>query len=332
MYLDSDKYRHDIPHGPAINRTSTHAVQQLGRVRAVVLLAGSVRATSLRKATDRFVMDLPIDAQKTVLDSWHDQLDDLAFELGLDHLPARVMIDRCSSTSKHTDRPGPTRVQIQQDPLAFRGTGGLVSDIAKEYGDDDYLILANAAQVLLTPLPRLVEAMAEKHADVTLLCDKDHRPSGITLIRCGAMRGIAKVGFVDLNEQALPAIAQKHTVKVCRYQPPASIPIRSCRNYLDAVRTYHKRTNNRCQLTDAAPDEDWSATFGIVEPGAHVDPSAVVHDSVVLAGGQVEADAVLVRSVVGPQGRVSRGKSAVECIAAAHQQNRPPGRELPWVS
>ncbi len=332
MYLDSDKHNHNIPHGPAISRASTNAVQQLGQVRAVVLLAGSVRANSLRKATDRFVMDLPIDAQKTILDCWHDQLDDLAFELGLDHLPARVMIDRSSNSPKHTDRPGPTRVQIEQDPLAFRGTGGLVSDIAKEYGDDDYLILANAAQILLTPLPRLVEAMAQKHADVSLLCDKDHRPSGMTLIRCGALRTIPNVGFVDLNEQALPAIAQRHNVKACRFEQPASKPIRSRRNYLDAVRTYHQRANNRCQLTDTAHDEDWSATFGIIEPGARVHPSAVIHDSVVLAGGQVEADAVLVRSVVGPQGRVSQGKSAVECIAAAHQHNSPKSRELPWQS
>lgn len=328
MFIDSDKHKRDIPRGPVINRDANSAVQALGPVRAVVLLAGSVRATNLRKATDRFVMDLPINAQKTVLDCWHEQLDDLAFELGLDHLPARVMVNR--SSNPNTDRPTQARVQIEQDPGAFRGTGGLVSDIAKEYGDDDYLILANAAQLLLTPLPRLVEAMAEKHADVTLLCDKDYRPNGMTLIRCGALRGIASVGFVDLNEQALPAIAEKHCVKACRYEQPASMPIRSRQNYLDAVRTYHKRTHNNYQLSDHTPDEDWKPTFGIIEPGAKVDPSAVIHDSVVLAGGQVQANAVLVRAIVGPRGRVAEGESAVECIAASHQQQNAQTRELPW--
>jgi hypothetical protein len=332
MYLESEKQRGGVPRGPAISRSSSHAIEQLGRVRAVVLLAGSVRASSLRKATDRFIMDLPIDAQKTVLDGWHDHLDDLAFELGLDHLPARVMIDRSSSAPRPSDRSGPTRVQIQQDPLAFRGTGGLVSDVAKEYDDDDYLIVANAAQLLLTPLPRLVEAMAEKQADVSLLCDKDQRPCGLTLIRCGAMRDVAGVGFVDLNEQALPAIARHHNVKACRYDQPASMAIRSRQSYLDAVRTYHQRTQGKCRLCDALPDEDWSATFGIVEPGASVDPSAVIHDSVVLAGGRVEANAVLVRSVVGPQGRVAKGESAVECIASSYQQEVATGSELPWLS
>lgn len=328
MYLDSDKHNRDIPKGPKINHRSNGAIQKLGPVRAVVLLAGSVRATSLRKATDRFVMDLPVTAQKTILDCWHEQLDDLAFELGLDRLPARVMIDRSSNT--HTDRPNQARVQIEQDPDEFRGTGGLVSDVAREYGDDEYLILANAAQLLLTPLPRLVEAMAEKQADVTLLCDKDYRPSGMTLIRCGALREVPEVGFVDLNEQALPAIAERHCVKACCYEHPASMAIRTRTNYLDAIRAYHKRTNKECQLSGPPNDEDWSPTFSIIEPGAKVDPTAVIHDSVVLAGGQVQANAVLVRSVVGPQGRVSAGESAVECIATSHQNNDAVGRELPW--
>lgn len=318
MYLESEKQR-GAAIGSAILQRSADVTKQLGQVRAVVLLAGSVRATNLRKGTGRFVMDLPVDPHKTVLDRWHDHLDDLAYELGLDHLPARVMIDRASEAPAPNSHSGPTRVQIQRDPLALRGTGGLVSDVAKEYDDDDYLIVANAAQVLLSPLPRLIEALAQKHADVSLLCDKDNRPSGITLIRCGVLRDVAGIGFVDLNEQALPMIARDHSVKVCRYEQPASLAIRTRQDYLDAIRTCHERANGRCRLTNGGLDEDWSATFGIVEPGAAVDPSAVVHDSVVLAGGRVEADAVLVRAIVGPHGRVGRGESAVERIATSYQ-------------
>ncbi len=323
MFLDTrNQPPTGVPQGPAIHQAPpgpNKALQQLGQVRAVVLLAGSVRATNLRKAADRFIMDLPVDAQKTVLDCWHDQLDDLALELGIQHLPARVMIDRSATAQRSSHRTGPTEVQIEQDPLAFRGTGGLVSDVARAYADDEYLIVANAAQILLTPLPRLVEAMADQQADVSLLCDKDHRPNGLMLIRCGALRDIAQVGFIDLNEQALPLIAKRHTVKACRHEQTVSMAIRTRQNYLDAVRTYHRHLNPRRRLTDALPAEDWSATFSIIEPGASVDPSAVVHDSVVLAGGRVEAGAVLVRSVVGPMGRIGGGESVVECTAASHQ-------------
>ena len=44
--------------------------------------------------------------------------------------------------------------------------------------------------------------------------------------------------------------------------------------------------------------EDWRPSFAIAEAGAEVDQTARVHDSVVLAGGVVEAGAVVVRSVV----------------------------------
>jgi len=328
MYTDVNKQRASTPSGPVL--TQRLGIELQGRVRAVILLAGSVRANSLRKATDRFVMDLPIDAQKTVLDCWHDQLDDLAFELKLDQLPARVMIDRSSSAPRASEKTGPTQILIEQDPLAFRGTGGLVSDVAKEYGDDEYLIVAHAAQLLLTPLPRLVEAMAKQQADISLLCDADSRPHGVTLIRCGALRDVPSVGFVDLNEQALPAISENHTVKVCRSPQRASMAIRTRQNYLDAVRKYHQRHHPRQRFAESMPHEDWDVTFGIIEPGAEVDPSAVVHDSVVLAGGRVQAGAVLVRSVVGPRGRVAKGESAVECIATAHTDETR-NQNLSWL-
>ncbi len=267
-------------------------------------------------------MDLPLDSQKTILDSWHDHLDDLAYELGLDHLPARVMVNQASDRPTDTSRTGPAEVQFQQDPLDFRGTGGLVSDVAKEYDDDDYLIVATANQVLFTPLPRLFEAMAAKKADVCLLSDRDSRPRGITLIRCGVLRDIASVGFVDLNEQALPEIAKHNRVKVCRYDQPAGMAIRTRQTYLDAVRIHHERMNGKCRLTGCEPDEDWSATFSIIEPGASVDPSAIVHDSVVLAGGRVEANAVLVRSIVGSRGWIGAGESVVDRIETSGGSRR----------
>ena len=44
--------------------------------------------------------------------------------------------------------------------------------------------------------------------------------------------------------------------------------------------------------------------------------------AMVLAGGRVEANAVLVRSIVGPNGRVAAGESAVECIATSYLPSR----------
>lgn len=56
--------------------------------------------------------------------------------------------------------------------------------------------------------------------------------------------------------------------------------------------------------------EDWWPTCGLVESSADVDPSARVHDSVVLRGSRVRRGAVLVRSVVCP-GAVVRNHEIV---------------------
>src|SRR5258707_11125647 len=58
--------------------------------------------------------------------------------------------------------------------------------------------------------------------------------------------------------------------------------------------------------------EDWQPAFGIVEDGAIIDPSARVHDSVVLRGGVVEPGAILVRSVVCPSAIVKRDRTIVD--------------------
>jgi hypothetical protein len=52
--------------------------------------------------------------------------------------------------------------------------------------------------------------------------------------------------------------------------------------------------------------------FSLVEGAAAIDPSARVHDSVVLGGATVEAGAVLVRSVVCGGATVRRDTTAVD--------------------
>ena len=63
--------------------------------------------------------------------------------------------------------------------------------------------------------------------------------------------------------------------------------------------------------------ENLSPAFALVEPGAEVDPTARLHDAVVLSGGAVEADAVLVRSIVCAGGVVRRERSMVDQFVTA---------------
>lgn len=285
----------------------------LNRLRSVVLLAGSVRPNPLRKAVGRFVLELPIEAQHSLLDNWHQQLAATAVHFSIERLPIRVIVDRTTPMPAATEWNGPCEFRFEQDPFEYRGTGGLLVDLARQYDDDDYLLVANAQQVLFEPLPILTASLSDADADLSMICLADGTPAGLMLVRCGCLHSVPRVGFVDLNEQALPAIARDHDVVVVRHTRQISAPIRTLSSYLDAVRQYHHLRAGQA-ATGGAFAEDWQATFGIIEPGAAVDPSAVVHDSIVLSGGQVENGALLVRAVVCPEGFVPRGKSAIDSL------------------
>lgn len=287
----------------------------LGKVRGVVLLAGSVRANQLRKAVGRFHLELPVDAERCVMDIWHEQLTQTAAYFGLSQLKVRVIVDRASPMPASNEWNGRCDIRFEQDPFDFRGTGGLLRDLSTQYGPDDYLLIANASQLLFDPLHELAEQLADLHADVALACRADGSPTGIMLVRCGALASIPELGFIDLNEQALPAIAKEHDVRVLRTPRQYGVSIRALPEYLEALRQYHQHVAGR-SVSSNPFHEDWRATFGIIEPGARVDPSAVVHDSVVLSGGKVEAGALLVRAVVCPGGTVHEGTAAVDCLVA----------------
>ena len=288
--------------------------QRLSGLRAVVLLAGSVRANQLRKATGRSALQMPVTDNRSVLDCWREQLVAMAEQLGLTNLPVRVMVDQSNHLTPGVKRYGPIQLSIENDPSEFRGTGGLLSDLAREYRDDDLILVTHASQLLFEPLAELAGAMAEVQTDVSMTCSEEGTPSGLMLIRCGCLRNINPVGFVDLNEQALPAIAKQYDVRVVRYDQPISRSLRTLSGYLATLAEYHRLHEGPYARQQGRMREDWERSFGIIERGAMVHESAIVHDSVVLAGARVEANAVLVRSVVCPNVWIARGRSEVDRV------------------
>lgn len=312
LFRITDQNTIQTGHHPALGRLG----HQLSDLRAVVLLAGSVRANQLRKATGRCALEMPVGSNRSVLDCWREQLVTMAEQLGIANLPVRVMVDQASGMTPGVTQHGPVQLSIEIDPGEFRGTGGLLSDIAREYRDDDLILVTHASQLLFEPLAELSGAMAEVDADVSMVCSADGTPSGLMLMRCGCLRDINPVGFVDLNEQALPSIARAHDVRVVRYDQPTARSLRTLSSYLETLREFHRRQTGRHDSDRPAPEE-WEKTFGIVESGARVHETAIIHDSVVLAGAVVEANAVLVRSVVCPGMVVARDQSEVDCVVGA---------------
>jgi mannose-1-phosphate guanylyltransferase len=282
----------------------------------MVLLGGSVRAGAFGSAIGRLVFQLPLDSKSTILDSWAQAAADLA-PLAEQVIPLRVMIDKAAPQPLPiTSGKG---IEIERDPFDFRGTGGVLRDLALHYEADDYLLVANAAQILCEPLSEIVSVLATMGGDVSIVSHLDGTPSGLMLVRCGALAGIPEQGFVDMKEQALPAIAKDHRVTVLHRQHPTALPVRTLADYIQALRHNHRRRAG-ISAPASAFSENWESTFFIIEEGASVDPTAKLHDSIVLRDGRAEARSVAVQSVICPGGILGRNEVKIDSLV--HPQER----------
>ena len=233
----------------------------------------------------------------------------------MEYLPVRLLVDRQAIEPRSLSTVEATRCKVERDTSEYRGTGGLLANIAVDYADDDLILVGNAAQILLEPLPMLLLALRQTGGDFSLVAHEDGTPSGLMLVTCRTLRLIPNVGFVDMKEQALPAIAQRHDVRVLRCARPTGLTVRSLSDYVTALRALHRPLDE--PLDDLTLAEHWESTFSIVEPGASVAPTARVQDSIVLAGATVEAGAVLVRSVIAGGAVVRKDRKAVDqCVTS----------------
>lgn len=292
--------------------------KQLKRLQAVVLLAGSVRATRLREAIQRSMLDLPIGDGRTLLQYWQTQTAALARVAGLKRLEVRIMVDRDAREPVASAAQEGVVLSVERDPKDFRGTAGVLKDLSKGYAADDYILVANAHQLLLQDLPRLAIKVADKDGDVTVTSHEDGSVSSLMLIRCGALEKIGETGFVDMKEQGLPLIAKQYHVEVVPLRLPSGMPVRTPMDYINALRRHHRRTAAAGEQQLNPWTEDWAPTFSIIEEGATIGAKARVHDSVVLKGARVEPGAVVVRSVVCPGAIVGRGMLVAEDLVEGH--------------
>ena len=282
-------------------------------LKAVIMLAGSVRPSPLRRSVKNSFLLLPIQKNYTIIDVWLQQIKNLAIDFSIEPLQVRVMQDQTSRMQNNFLKiDGLVQLTFEQDPIAYRGTGGLLRDLSDEYHDDDYLLVVNAAQVVLGSVTSLVKELMKIDTDIVIASTFDGTPIDLMLVRSGILKKIGKVGFVDIKEQALKNISKDHDVRVLRSNVLRALPIRTLDTYLLTIKEYYIYNDMNRDINHSF--EDWQATFSIIDRNAKVHPSAVIHDSVVLAGAIVEENAVIVRSVVAPNGRVTNSQSIVDTV------------------
>ena len=189
-----------------------------------------------------------------------------------------------------------------------------------------------------------------------MIAHQDGTPVTLMLIRCDCLSELPAVGYFDMKEQALPLIGMRHAVKVVTFDAPVCCGIRTAETYIAALRTFHRARMPHGVLQNSNPTtedteaqygvdgvssvvsvrsvvgfekvvksmtgsqslaEDWKSDFGIQEDGAIVDPTAKLHNSVVLRGATVGRHAVLVRSVACPGAVVAPGSVVVDKLVSA---------------
>ncbi|MCC7147535.1 MAG: hypothetical protein IT443_13930 [Phycisphaeraceae bacterium] len=285
------------------------------QVRQVILLAGAIRPTPLTADIGRSMLDMPITSTSRLISIWQKQLDSLADFLQQPDLSCRILVDQ-NTPLPNPPAPGRARLTVAQDPQPFRGTAGVLRDVVDGSDPSAYVLVVEATQLPIEPLPDSCANMLKIPADVVLLSHRQGIPAGLMLIRCGTLQMVPTVGFLDLKEQILPRLASEFVVRAIHLDQPVALPLRTLPDYIHALRLMAGSTPTG-NLDDNPFEESWRTAFSIVEPDAMVASSARIHDSVVLAGGTVNPHAVLVNSVVGPGGVVPAGQTIINEVVGA---------------
>lgn len=286
------------------------------RIDRLVLLAGAVRPSDLSRGTGRGALDLPITPTRTLLGEWCEQAGRVAALAGIDTLQVDVVLDPSSEAPRLPRLDGRVSLEVRRDEASYRGTGGALRDIATSMDSDGVILVANAGQILMHELDDLTMRLAGVNADVALVAHDDGTPSGVMLLTTRALADVNAVGFVDFKEQVLPTLRQTFDIRAVRFARATGRPVRTLESYIAALREHHDAVVSGGKGVDPFT-ERWAPTFSLPETGAEVDPSARLHDSVVLAGARVESGAVVVRSVVGSKGVVGRGQIVVDEVVSS---------------
>lgn len=280
-------------------------------VRSFIVLCGAVRRTPLARSIGRSLVDLPLPDGTTLADRHLSGAGSFAARRGTGSIDVRLLVDANSEPPREHAETEWVRCVVERDANPIRGVAGILSDATRGCEPDDFVVVVNGAQLFRTPLDELVGAMVRKESDVTMVASADGTPVGVWLIRCGVLRMVREVGYVDLKEQALPDWLGRWKVSVVETQRAYAVRTRTVQEYLGAVLMQASGGHTGSSVDEDPYREDWERSFAVIEPGAEVDEGATVHDSVVLGGGKVGRGAVVVRSVVCPGGSVAAGSRCV---------------------
>lgn len=328
---------------PSVQNPTTQPSEAVAtRTLAAVILAGRLRQAPLQESLNLHLLCLPIGRGGTLLEAW------LAILRAVPELrEIRVVVNTVEDAAAvravvPREFRGPTArpsIEVMAEPRSWRGAGGIVRDVTEGLPDDAVVLVCEGTRLPPQSIEPLLAAMSATGDDApagTVGVTGDDAPAGVYAFRRKALNLAPRVGYYDLKEQFLPAMAEENLQVVIARLGDETYRLRDLDSYLTAVRSSLERGQTPAAghtlmsgdrpsalRVSARASVSGSAVldgFCIIEPGAVIEDGAVVHDSVVLWGATVGGGAVVSRSVIGPLASVDPRTRVIRTITA--RENR----------
>ena len=273
----------------------------------LIMLAGSIRESPLRRDLKEPVFALPIAPGISLLDAWLRVIEQLPGELRLrivvnNATDARRARQQLRTTVNAVDR---TRLSIEviEESASWRGSAGIIMDVTDDVAADEPIFALEVGCLPpkdLLPVLETLDGPSDDQLMLVIAADPDATPSGVSAMKKAALDHVNKVGFSDLKEQLIPAINKAGgKVGLCELDETA-IRIRDRESYLGAIQQAQQVVTNQTTKSNAKQDQAWrSLGVNLIGKGVCIGSGAIIHDSIILPGANIADRALISRSVIG---------------------------------
>lgn len=282
----------------------------MDRPLTAVLLAGTLRPSPLREALDVPVLCLPMGKEGTVLDAWLtalaeiDGLDDVRIVVNSERDVEAVEACHRASPAPGRSGPRPGRVKAIAEPASWRGAGGILHDVTGDLPEEAIVIVGEANALPPSSLAPMRAAWRDGSSGIVGVCGTDE-PAGVYAFARHTFGVVGPIGYHDLKEQLLPALASGGAAIRTAYLGERLLRLYERAEYLAAVRRSLAPDGEATKVVRRSPQASISGSAilegcCIIEDGVLVEDGAVVHDTVLLSGATIGGGAVVSQSIVAP--------------------------------
>jgi UDP-N-acetylglucosamine 2-epimerase (non-hydrolysing) len=309
----------DVRRAPRVDEISSH-----GHLFAAVILAGGIRPSPLIQALGQPTLCLPINDRQSLLTAWLDALQETG---GCESVTVVVSSESDATAVRQTleeirrceltELP----VKVIVEPARWRGTGGIMRDVASQMIDADCVLMVEGTCLPPAGLHELVNSLQGTTIAAVGVSSR-MQPAGAFAVLREAFQFVPAIGFFDIKEQLLPALyANQRGAKAVEIAQQV-VRLRSREGYLLAVASLLKL---REQFTGArrpilaATVSPQARVVGscLIARGVVIEPGAVVHDSIVLEDAVIRSGAVVSRSVIGAGAEVQGDRILTSALEPA---------------